>query len=410
MNKKGLLVILVLFTLFTISACEIGENLEFQKYTPSCCVIKSSNTKDFLGCIAINTQAECFGLAEKGFDVNYYSGIYCNEIQTGEEVNIVTPVYQCNDGIDNDEDGLIDYSNDSGCSSLQDNNEMEIYYGDGNCDGVVDPTDRTIIKKIIAGMSVTECCIENCMNLDMFYINGTIIPGDNIIDPTDLTILGQMISGQIVDKELYIETEEPIIEQQSEGNFLCSYDSNDCFALDPLTNIIYYVENEVSGCSPNEEKIYKCEYNETEGKATLDLIKECDTNEICKNSECVLISQQIVSIGSSGGSSGGSGGRSSSANPIVRNAATQKKEILTTLESCNNNGICEISYENSNDCVDCRLYKPFSETLGKESKFRFLPYIIALVILTISIIVSYSIIKFKKNGNLKKNNEKRKKK
>ncbi|WP_202320055.1 vWA domain-containing protein [Archaeoglobus neptunius] len=33
---------------------------------------------------------------------------------------------QCNDGIDNDGDGLIDYPNDPGCSSPQDNNEYNV--------------------------------------------------------------------------------------------------------------------------------------------------------------------------------------------------------------------------------------------------------------------------------------------
>lgn len=37
--------------------------------------------------------------------------------------NTTTQTYQCNDGIDNDSDGLIDYPNDPGCSSQTDNDE-----------------------------------------------------------------------------------------------------------------------------------------------------------------------------------------------------------------------------------------------------------------------------------------------
>ncbi len=38
--------------------------------------------------------------------------------------NAVAQTYQCNDGIDNDGDGLIDYPNDPGCSSATDNSEI----------------------------------------------------------------------------------------------------------------------------------------------------------------------------------------------------------------------------------------------------------------------------------------------
>ncbi|MCC7436847.1 hypothetical protein IT402_03185 [Candidatus Nomurabacteria bacterium] len=38
-------------------------------------------------------------------------------------VNQVNPTYQCNDGIDNDGDGKVDYPNDPGCSSYYDNDE-----------------------------------------------------------------------------------------------------------------------------------------------------------------------------------------------------------------------------------------------------------------------------------------------
>lgn len=46
------------------------------------------------------------------------------------------PVYQCSDGLDNDEDGFIDYPADPGCDSAEDNderNEPAPYCGDGVC-------------------------------------------------------------------------------------------------------------------------------------------------------------------------------------------------------------------------------------------------------------------------------------
>jgi hypothetical protein len=48
------------------------------------------------------------------------------------------PTYQCNDGIDNDGDGLIDYPDDPGCTSSTDNdeyNEPAPACGDGTCNG-----------------------------------------------------------------------------------------------------------------------------------------------------------------------------------------------------------------------------------------------------------------------------------
>ncbi|MEK7635603.1 MAG: hypothetical protein AAB405_00765 [Patescibacteria group bacterium] len=45
---------------------------------------------------------------------------YPHPLQTGF---ILPPTYQCSDGTDNDSDGLTDYPNDPGCSSLTDNDE-----------------------------------------------------------------------------------------------------------------------------------------------------------------------------------------------------------------------------------------------------------------------------------------------
>lgn len=51
----------------------------------------------------------------------------------------IVPARQCSDSIDNDGDGLIDYPDDPGCSSLGDDNETDLvvspYCGDGSCNG-----------------------------------------------------------------------------------------------------------------------------------------------------------------------------------------------------------------------------------------------------------------------------------
>ncbi|PIN86251.1 hypothetical protein COV19_05575 [Candidatus Woesearchaeota archaeon CG10_big_fil_rev_8_21_14_0_10_44_13] len=59
-----------------------------------------------------------------------------------------TPVYQCNDGVDNDGDSRIDYPNDPGCSDANDDNETDIVTQpqcsdgiDNDGDGLVDMAD-----------------------------------------------------------------------------------------------------------------------------------------------------------------------------------------------------------------------------------------------------------------------------
>lgn len=80
-------------------------------------------------------------------EVTYISGGITNCIAYNKTT---PPVYQCSDGIDNDDDGLIDYPADPGCSSLTDNNETDtppIVYQcsdglDNDDDGLIDyPAD-----------------------------------------------------------------------------------------------------------------------------------------------------------------------------------------------------------------------------------------------------------------------------
>lgn len=57
-------------------------------------------------------------------------------------VSVSVVVTQCSDGIDNDNDSLIDYGNDTGCTSLSDDNETDIYACsdgiDNDSDGQID--------------------------------------------------------------------------------------------------------------------------------------------------------------------------------------------------------------------------------------------------------------------------------
>src|SRR6185369_4275790 len=55
--------------------------------------------------------------------VDYPADFSCGNANDNDETN---PKAQCQDGIDNDSDGLIDFPNDPGCSSKQDNNEFTV--------------------------------------------------------------------------------------------------------------------------------------------------------------------------------------------------------------------------------------------------------------------------------------------
>ncbi len=65
--------------------------------------------------------------------------------------------YKCNDGLDNDFDGLTDYPNDLGCASSTDNNEInEIeIYADVNQDSQINTTDAMLTFRNSLGLDMT---------------------------------------------------------------------------------------------------------------------------------------------------------------------------------------------------------------------------------------------------------------
>jgi len=75
------------------------------------------NTKITAILIAMFLITQIIGL----FVIHFY-GISNNELPYGME-----PPKECNDGVDNDNDGLVDYPSDTGCSSAQDISESEGY-------------------------------------------------------------------------------------------------------------------------------------------------------------------------------------------------------------------------------------------------------------------------------------------
>ncbi|MCK5085850.1 hypothetical protein KAK05_04025, partial [Candidatus Parcubacteria bacterium] len=69
---------------------------------------------------------------------SYYFNLMDGEIKTGIDFlnyEELAPIYQCSDNLDNDGDGYIDYPNDPGCDSSEDDDEYNTYCGDGICNG-----------------------------------------------------------------------------------------------------------------------------------------------------------------------------------------------------------------------------------------------------------------------------------
>ncbi|MEK6826105.1 MAG: hypothetical protein AABX90_00575, partial [Nanoarchaeota archaeon] len=87
--------------------------------------------------------------------------------------------YQCSDGIDNDNDGLIDYPSDSGCVSSIDNSELDI----------IECTENWICEdygECINGVKTRECYdLNGCGTAERMPVNeeeceiSTFVPSDD---------------------------------------------------------------------------------------------------------------------------------------------------------------------------------------------------------------------------------------
>ncbi|MDP2934517.1 MAG: PKD domain-containing protein [bacterium] len=73
----------------------------------------------------------------------------------GQQIGSTSPAPQCNDDADNDGDGLIDFPQDPGCSSITDNSEVDSGGGGG---GETEPHERTPqMLDIIPGFGENTC-------------------------------------------------------------------------------------------------------------------------------------------------------------------------------------------------------------------------------------------------------------
>ena len=98
-------------------------------------------------------------------------------------VAVVEPAAMCSDGIDNDNDGLIDYPNDKGCDSASDNDEQTYMCSDGidndgdgevdlndvGCDGPTDNDETNPCREPVAGEALD---LSGCGTGDVLVLRG----------------------------------------------------------------------------------------------------------------------------------------------------------------------------------------------------------------------------------------------
>ena len=107
-------------------------------------------------------------------------------------VTDVPPVAQCNDGIDNDGDGLIDFPADPGCVSANDNDETDQSPIDP---GFAAQTDFKIMMNYELGMHCTGFEFAYCCVLPAYNSILAQVVKPNTIDPDDSSDYARLMSG-----------------------------------------------------------------------------------------------------------------------------------------------------------------------------------------------------------------------
>lgn len=206
----------------------------------------------------------------------------------------------------------------------------------------------------------------------------------------------------------------------SENMPYCSYTDNDCFAVIE-NHILFYAENGERFCSPiegDQTKLYECRYNETleTPMVSFDYIDDCSNYGLtCLAGGCVEVTVTSTSSSGGGGSSSGSSGTKSllitvpSSTPATLKPDMDVEDIYQSIESCNNNGICELDSENTVGCPsDCggsnQTWKEYLENIdlnkqiGKD-KANYIKYIlIGVISILLILFIVYLTRKFKKKN------------
>lgn len=116
----------------------------------------------------------------------------CSSVNDNNEYNVPPVTYQCNDGIDNDGDGYTDFPADAGCTSTTDNNEYNVPPVTFVCnDGIDNDGDSLVDYPADPGCSSTNDQSEyNTVQTGTAPTATTT--GANNISQTDVTLTGSL--------------------------------------------------------------------------------------------------------------------------------------------------------------------------------------------------------------------------
>ena len=97
----------------------------------------------------------------------------CTDMNDDDETDPPPPLAQCEDGIDNDSDGQINFPNDPGCSSLSDNREEDCPF----------PDDVTLLDDTLNGQQLIGACYTLTTGLSLTVAAGadvTFLAGERV--------------------------------------------------------------------------------------------------------------------------------------------------------------------------------------------------------------------------------------
>jgi hypothetical protein len=211
-------------------------------------------------------------------------------------VNKVAPTTECNDGIDNDDNGQIDYPADSGCDNPNDDDEFTPLPG----------TATLTIKKIVVNDN-NRTATSSDFTINVTGATSTSVMGSEAGVDLVLTTFGAFEVTEGAHPDYTVAYSEECSGTIEEGDHItCTVTNDDLPGVPPTCDEGFHLEGD--SCVPDSVIVDMC--SNIEGNQ-----ETLAGYERVGESECVAIDDEDTGGSSSGGSSSGGGhGRSSSRN------------------------------------------------------------------------------------------------
>ncbi len=117
------------------------------------------------------------------------------------------PVTQCSDGVDNDSDGLVDYPNDPGCASPNDDNE----------DNVAVPPTGNVINVSSGGSIANAIASVTSTPVTIYLAPGTYNVGSGITLPDGVSLVGSGVDKTTITSNITYQSDIYTIQQAGAG-------------------------------------------------------------------------------------------------------------------------------------------------------------------------------------------------